>query len=132
MLAALGLAAGLAIDICCAKAINNLTLPVPVPMHLVIEPDWRLLWHSLCMVIVSAALCGLLPALKAVKRDVNRALKEETRQTRTRTWNVRGILVASQLAISIVLLPAGFLFLHNLLRATSMNPGFNVHQTIWA
>jgi predicted permease len=132
LLAALGLAAGLVIDISCAKAINNLTLPVPVPMHLVIEPDWRLLWYSLCMVIVSAALCGLLPALKAVKRDMNRTLKEEGWQTTTRTWNVRSILVASQLAISIVLLSAGFLFVHNLLRATSMNPGFNVHQTIWA
>jgi len=30
------------------------------------------------------------------------------------------------------LLTTGFLFVHNLLRATSMNPGFDVRHTIWA
>jgi predicted permease len=131
LLSALGAIAGLAIDIACAKLVNNLTLPVPVPIHLVVSPDWRLLWYSLCTVLVSALLCGLLPALQAVKRDVNHALKQEDRQTE-RTWNLRSVLVAGQLAVSIVLLAAGFLFMHNLLRATSMNPGFDVHQTIWA
>ncbi len=132
LLSVLGLAAGLVIDIGCAKAINSITLRVPVPMHPVVEPDWRLLCYSICVVIVSAALCGLLPALKAVRGDVNRTLKQEGRQATTQARNVRGVLVACQLAISIVLLSAGFLFVHNLLRATSMDPGFDVHQTIWA
>lgn len=131
LLSALGLAAGLLIDIACAKFVNNLNLPVPVPIHLVVSPDWRLLWYSLGTVFVSALLCGLLPALKAARRDVNLALKQEERQT-ARTWNLRSVLVAGQLAVSIVLLATGFLFLHNLLRATSMNPGFDVHHTIWA
>jgi predicted permease len=82
-------------------------------------------------VLVSALLCGLLPALKAAKRDVNLALKQEGRQT-ARTWNLRSVLVAGQLAVSIVLLATGFLFVHNLLRATSMNPGFDVQHTLWA
>ncbi len=131
LLSALGLAAGLLIDVVCAKLVNNLTLPVPVPIHLVVSPDWRLLWYSLCTVFVSALLCGLLPALKAARRDVNLALKQEERQT-ARTWNLRSVLVAGQLAVSIVLLATGFLFVHNLLRATSMNPGFDVHHVIWA
>ena len=131
LLAALGLAAGLLIDVVCAKLVNNLTLPVPLPIHLVVSPDWRLLWYSLGTVFVSALLCGLLPALKAARRDVNLALKQEERRT-ARTWNLRSALVAGQLAVSIVLLATGFLFLHNLLRASSMNPGFDVHHTIWA
>jgi putative ABC transport system permease protein len=131
LLSSLGAVAGLVIDIACAKLINNLTLPLPVPIHLVVSPDWRLLWYALCTVLVCALLCGLLPALKAVKRDVNHALKQEDRQTE-RTWNLRSVLVAGQLAVSIVLLATGFLFVHNLLRATSMNPGFDVHRTIWA
>ncbi len=131
LLSVLGSAAGLAIDIACAKGINSLALPVPLPIHLVVSPDWRLLWYSLCIVFVSALLCGLLPALKAVRKDVSHALKQEERQT-ARTWNLRSVLVAGQLAVSIVLLTTGFLFVHNLLRATSMNPGFDVHHTIWA
>jgi predicted permease len=131
LLSVLGSVAGLAIDIACAKGINSLALPVPLPIHLVVSPDWRLLWYSLCIVFVSALLCGLLPALKAVRKDVNYAIKQEERQT-ARTWNLRSLLVAAQLAVSIVLLTTGFLFVHNLLRATSMNPGFDVHHTIWA
>ena len=34
LLSVLGSAAGFAIDIACAKGINNLALPVPVPVHL--------------------------------------------------------------------------------------------------
>jgi predicted permease len=131
LLSILGLGVGLAIDIGCATAINHLTLPVPVPIHLVVAPDWRLLWYSLCSVLVSTLLSGLLPALKAVRKDVNVALKQEEHQI-VRSWNLRSVLVAGQLAVSIVLLAAGLLFVHNLLRATSMNPGFNIDHTIWA
>ncbi len=131
LLSLLGLVAGLLIDVACARAMNNLTLPVPVPIHLVVSPDWRLFWYALGLVLVSALLCGLLPALKAVKPDVNQALKQEEHQTE-RSWNLRSLLVAGQLAVSIVLLATGFLFVHNLLRATSMNPGFDVRHTIWS
>jgi putative ABC transport system permease protein len=81
--------------------------------------------------VASALLCGFLPALKASKRDVNDALKHDEQQ-RNPNWNLRSLLVAGQLAVSIVLLVAAFLFVHNLLRATSMNPGFNVQDTVWA
>jgi predicted permease len=131
LLSVLGSVAGLAIDIACAKSIDSLALPVPLPFHLVVSPDWRLLWYSLGIVFVSALLCGLLPALKAVRKDVSHALKQGERQT-ARTWNLRSVLVAGQLSVSIVLLTTGFLFVHNLLRATSMNPGFDVRHTIWA
>lgn len=131
LLSALGSLAGLLIDIACTNVMGKVALPLPIPIHLVISPDWRLMWYSLGAVVISALFCGLLPALKAAKKDVNDALKQDQRQTGT-AWNLRSILVAGQLAMSVVLLATGFLFLHNLLRATSMDPGFDVHYTIWA
>ncbi len=131
LLSALGAIVGLTINLACAKLIQNLTLPVPVPIQIVVLPDWRLLWYSLGTVLLSALLCGLLPALKAVKRDLNPTLKQDEHQI-GRTWNLRSVLVAGQLAVSIVLLATGFLFVHNLLRATSMNPGFDARHTVWA
>jgi predicted permease len=131
LLSALGSVAGLLIDIACTNVVGKVALPVPVPIHVVISPDWRLMWYSLGAVIASALFCGLLPALKAAKRDVNDALKQDQRQTE-RMWNLRSILVTGQLAGSVVLLATGFLFVHNLLRATSMNPGFDVQHTTWA
>jgi predicted permease len=131
LLCVLGSIAGLAVDIICAKLIDNITFPLPIPIHLVISPDPRLLWYLLGAIMVSALCCGLLPALRVVRKDPNRALKQEEPEP-GHLWNLRSILVSGQLAASIVLLAAAFLFVHNLLRATSANPGFDVDHTIWA
>ncbi len=131
LISVLGSFAGLMINLACAKWLNNLTLPVPAPVHFVILPDWRLLSYSLCLVLACVLLCGLLPALRAARNGVSHALKQEEHQT-ARAWNLRSALVAGQLAVSIVLLSAASLFIHNLLRATSMDPGFDVRHTVWA
>ncbi len=131
LLAGMGSLAGIAIDAGCARVIGSVSFPVPLPIHLVLTPDWRLLWYALGLVAASTLLCGLLPAVRAVRGDVNVGLKQEERQTE-RTFSLRGALVAGQISVSVVLLVTGFLFLHNLARATSMDPGFDVHHTIWA
>jgi predicted permease len=131
LLAALGATAGLVIDVVCARVISNLSLPLPIPIQLVVAPDWRLLVDCVLVAILSALIAGLMPALKAVRKDMNDALKSSQRQTE-RLWGLRSVLVTGQLAVSIVLLATGFLFIHNLLRATSMNPGFDTRHTIWA
>jgi len=131
LLALLGAGVGVLLSIVCARVVSNINLPLPVPVHLVIAPDLRLLEYSLCMVLATVLISGFLPALQAARRDVNVVLKAEERQT-GRTWGLRSVLVAGQLAITVVLLAAGFLFLHNLLRATSLNPGFDVNHLVWA
>jgi len=128
-LAVLGSAGGLAIDLVCARWLRDVDFPIPVPIRLVVTPDWRLLSYSIALAILTALAAGLVPALKAVRKDVNVALKSEERHT-GRVWGLRSFLVAGQLAVAIVLLSTGFLFIHNLLLATSMNPGFDVHRTM--
>jgi hypothetical protein len=115
----------------CANLIDKIAFPLPIPIHPVISPDPRLLWYLLGAILVSALCCGLLLALRVVRRDPNQGLKQEEPQP-GHAWNLRSILVSGQLAASIVLLAAAFLFVHNLLRATSLNPGFDVDHTTWA
>lgn len=131
LLATLGAGGGLLIDLAAGRLISSWTLPLPIPIQLVVTPDWRLLWYSVGIVLLSALVCGLMPALKAVRKDLNSALKRD-RQEVDRAWGLRSFLVTGQIAISTVLLATGFLFLHNLLRATSMNPGFDISHTAWA
>jgi len=131
LLSMLGAAAGLAVDLICARLISSWTLPLPVPVQVVIKPDWRLLCFAIGLVLASALFCGLMPALKAVRKDVNIALKQDARQME-RTSGLRSVMMASQIAISTLLLVTGFLFLHNLLRATTMSPGFDLQHTVWA
>jgi predicted permease len=131
LLAALGAIAGLLIDIACGRLVSSLSLPLPVPIQILVTPDWRLLLYGVLVTILSALIAGLMPALKAVRKDVNDALKSGPRVTE-RSWGLRGVLVVGQMAVSIVLLATGFLFIHNLLRATTMNPGLDIRHTIWA
>jgi len=130
VLAALGAGVGFLITVVCGRLISNLTLPLPFPIQIVMTPDWRLLLYAIALVIVTTLVSGLIPALKAVRKDVNAVLKREQGRT-AGAWGLRGVLVAGQLAISVVLLATGFLFIHNLLRATSMNPGFDIDHAIW-
>lgn len=131
LLSLLGCFAGLLVALLCANLVSKVDLALPVPVHLIVSPDWRLLCYSLATALLCGLLCGLLPALKAVRKDVSSALSQGQRQT-ARTWNLRSVLVAAQLAVSILLLATALLFVHNLLRATSMDPGFDLHHTVWA
>ncbi len=132
LLATLGTLAGLALNLWLTGIMNRMALPLPIPLQLHIAPDWRLLAYSTAIALASALFCGLLPALKATRADVHSALKREQLQVMRRRWNVRSLLVVGQLAVSVLLLAAGFLFLRNLMRATSMSPGFDVDHTVWA
>jgi len=131
LISVLGAALGIALDVAAARLLANWTLPIPVPIRIVITPDWRLLLFSILLVLVSAVASGLAPALKAVRKDLNIALKSDQRQVE-RAWGLRGALVIGQIAASTVLLATGFLFIHNLMRATSADPGFDTHHTLWA
>ncbi|HZU28326.1 MAG TPA: ABC transporter permease [Bryobacteraceae bacterium] len=131
LLAVLGTAAGLLINTIAVNLVSGITLPLRVPIHLVMKTDTRLLTYSICIALACALIAGLLPAFRGARRDVNAVLRADERQV-GRGWGLRGVFVSGQLAITVVLLAAGFLFLHNLLRAASFNPGFDVNHLVWA
>lgn len=131
LIAGLGGVAGLLLNSALTHLIAGVDLPIAAPVHIVITPDTRLVVYAACIAIASAFLSGLVPALTSARRDANAALKNGQRQT-VRTWGFRSVLVAGQIAVSIVLLSVGFLFLHSLRLATAMNPGFDLDHTVWA
>ncbi|HLK23000.1 MAG TPA: ABC transporter permease [Bryobacteraceae bacterium] len=132
LLAVLGTLSGLLLNFWLTSLISRIQLPLPLPFQLHIAPDWRLIAYSAALAFASALFCGLFPALKATRADLNSALKREDFQDNQRRWNMRNALVVAQLATSTLLLAAGLLFLQNLSRSTSMNPGFDVDHTLVA
>jgi predicted permease len=132
LLAVLGTASGLVLNIWTTAAINRIQFPLALPIQILIEPDRRLLLYSAALALVSALICGLLPAPKSTRANLNLALHAGDWHAAGKSWGLRNALVAGQLALSTMLLGTGFLFLNNLIRASSMNPGFDVHQTVWA
>ncbi|HKX00697.1 MAG TPA: ABC transporter permease [Bryobacteraceae bacterium] len=131
LLALAGTATGLLINFWLTGVMNRVELPLPIPMQLLIQPDWRLLLYSTLIATGSALAAGLMPALKATRGVLNAALKLEERQIGSR-WVLRNALVVGQIAITVVLLATGFLFVRNMTKAMTMSPGFDVRHTAWA
>jgi putative ABC transport system permease protein len=131
LLALLGTGAGLLLNLGMAGILNRVQLPLPIPVRLLIQPDWRLLTYAVVISVVSALAAGLLPALRATRGGVTAALKRTERQVESR-WSLRGSLIVMQLAVSVVLLTMGVLFVRNMTRSMTMSPGFDADGAVWA
>ena len=94
--------------------------------------NWHVLAVTLGLSLLTGLLFGLAPAVQAVRIDLTPALKSARssapRASFRRGWRHIGlsrVLVASQVAISVVLLVAAGLFVHTLSNLQSIDLGFN-------
>lgn len=124
LLALLGAGCGLALAQILTTLVSRVPLPLPVPIHLHIEPDWRLAIYAVVLTVGVALASGLLPAWQTLKESIAPNVHRE------RKMRLRKTLVTAQVAISLIVLAAGLLFLRSLFRATAISPGFDlVHTT---
>ena len=132
LLAFLGTAAGLGLNLALSTLLSRIRLPLPIPVQFLIQPDWPLLGYSIAVALGTSLAAGLLPAIKGTRAGIGAALKQAERQVAHSRWTLGNALVVAQLAVSIVLLSATVLFMRNLVEASTMNPGFDVDHTVWA
>jgi predicted permease len=132
LLALLGTGAGLLLNLWLTKLLSGVHIPTPLPIELLIQPDRMLLAYSVALTFVVTLATGLVPALKGTRAGIGGALKEGGRQAGSAGYTLRNALVVGQLAVSILLLSAGLLFLRNLMYATSFNAGFDTSHTVVA
>jgi predicted permease len=131
LLALGGTAGGLLLNIVLTRLISRIGLPVQW-IEIQVQPDWRLLAYSIGVAFAVTLAAGLAPAIKGARTGVEAALKGRGAGAGSRRWPMRNVLVAGQLAASIVLLSGGLVFVRNLSRATSLDLGFDTGHTIWA
>jgi predicted permease len=101
--------------------------PLPIPINLDIRMDGSVLLFTLGVSVLAGIAFGLVPGLAATRPDMSAVLREEAGSVtggRSRV-SVRGILVAGQVAVSVVLLVAAGLFLRSLDKAQHIDPGFD-------
>jgi len=129
LLALLGIGAGLALDLWLSGLLSGLRIPTPLPIELLIRPDFALLAYAAAITLLVTLATGLAPALKGTRAGIAGALKQDARLAPSgRT--LRNSLVAGQLAVSMVLLCAALLFWRNLSNAASFNAGFDTAHTV--
>jgi predicted permease len=108
-----------------------LPLPLPVPVDLQFTLDWKTMGLALGLIVFSTCFTGLIPALQSTRPAQLPAIKLDDRMVQGR-FAIRSFLVASQVAVSMVLLVAALLFVRSLGSALSVRPGFDIEPVLTA
>jgi putative ABC transport system permease protein len=125
VLAVVGGAAGLLIAFWGNDALLALS-PASIPRLKEAGIDGRVLWFTLLISSITTLLFGLMPAWQASKPDLSLTLKEEGRSTAgTSVRKLRGVLVAAEVAVSIVLLIGAGLMIKSFIQLQSVKAGFD-------
>jgi predicted permease len=103
------------------------TLPFAIDVTLDLGLDARVLGFTLGLSLLTGLLFGLVPALQTSRPEMVSALKNEAPPAAQgrRRFNARNLLVAGQVALSLVSLIAAGLFLRSLGEAQKIDPGFD-------
>ena len=88
--------------------------------------DWRVLLFTVGVALLIGIASGLAPAYRLSKTDVHDSLKEGTRTSGSVTGRrLRGLLIVSEVALSLTLLISAGLLLRSLSRLLLVSPGFD-------
>jgi macrolide transport system ATP-binding/permease protein len=113
ILACLGGLAGIAVGYGVVewfRTFKNVVLMTDLPTSMPFRMDTRVLLASLALTLLSALLCGLVPALQSTRTDLVNGLKSADGDVPgpKRLWG-RNALVVAQVSVSLMLLTASFL-----------------------
>ncbi len=92
--------------------------------------DFRVLFFTFLVSVLTGALFGLVPALKASRVDVQATLKEGGRGSSGAHHRAQGVLVVSEIALAMVLLIGAGLLIRSLERVWAVNPGYDPHNAL--
>jgi predicted permease len=104
-----------------------LLLSNPVdPIQLSTSFDWRVLAFTIGVTLLTGLLFGLAPAIRSACVDINESLKETSRGVTNsgRRLNFAKMLVAGQVALSLLLVVGAGLFLRTLWNLQSVSLGY--------
>ena len=107
------------------RTLNRFQPSLPVPIALELTVDQRVLGFAFVLAALTSVIFGLLPALQATRFEVAPALHGHgATADRRRSWLRQG-LVASQVALALLLLVAAGLFMRSLQEAATADVGFD-------
>jgi predicted permease len=125
LLSAIGGGAGVALASWTGEIQAMLVPRLQFPVGFEVSLDRRVLAFGLVLSVLTSFLFGLAPGLHAARYDVTAMLKGQGERARPSRWGLdfRSLLVIGQVALSLVLLIAGGLFLKSFLNARALDVG---------
>src|SRR5262245_19074306 len=103
------------------------TAPQGIPRMDDIRVDLMLLVYTLGVSVVSAAACGLIPAIRASSPNLARLREGGRGYTRRRHWGRNGLVIA-QTALALVLLIASGLLIRSFAKMSRVDPGYDTRD----
>ncbi len=109
-------------------------IPASVPRAATIDLDWRVVAFTAAVSVLAGLLFGAMPALTAARTGESARLKDVSRSATSGLGRarLRGVLVVSEVALSLVLLVGAGLLVRSLVALRSVAPGFDVQHLLTA
>jgi predicted permease len=120
---------GIAVAYGCATVLPRWASAGKTAIPLNLAPDARILAFGVIVAVATGVLFGLAPAFQGATVDPVSVLKTGvqsiTGSDRAHRWSVRKMLVAAQVALSLLLLVGAGMFLQTLQNYSRLDPGFD-------
>ena len=97
-----------------------------------VQLDWHVLLFAVAASLASGLLFGLAPALRPPWRDLEQTLRAGARTVAGGSRRLHSGFVMAEIALAVVLLVAAGILGRTVLRLSSLDPGFNVHNVLAA
>ncbi len=109
-------------------------VPFKIPRQNEIGIDWVVLGFALVISFLTALVFGIAPAIQSVTADLLVSLREGARGSgySTRTHHLRGLLIISELALTLVLMIGAGLLMRTLWHLLQEDPGFSSNNVVVA
>ena len=105
-------------------------LPETLPRANEIALDSHVLWFTLGISLLTSAIFGLVPALKAARPNLMLTLKEGGRGSGGAKHRTQAVLVAAEMAMAVVLLIGAGLMIRSLAALWNVDPGFDPRKVL--
>lgn len=134
LLAVAGGALGYLVALWVSGALRRTRFDFVVQLLVDVRLDWKVAAFAAAISVAVGLTFGLVPALRASGRDVNATLRNDAtaRLGSRRRFGLTGILVAAQVAASLLLVALAGVFVQSLSRAQSADAGFRYEDTGFA
>ena len=131
LLALLGGIGAVAVTYGAVRAVASIDIATDIPIRWGIELNGRIIAFTVIATLIAALAAGLAPASAARKRNLHDVLRSGTGNSATAAHRrLRSVLVAGQIAISVVVLVCAGLFVRSSANATRMNVGFRTDHLL--
>ena len=130
LLSLLGAVCGLALAAWSVSALRSLST-ANIPHIEMIRLDWTVLVFAVAVTLLTGVLCGLAPALRSARANLQTAIKEGSRGSASgANRRLNNTFVVAQLALSLVLLIGAALLLQSFKNLLAVNPGFRPENVL--